>query len=287
DQSESVVLLRTSKATDRGVTAHEVFHVLQNSVWVRAGKFLQEATAVWAQQRAFPGEGFSTDLDPTAPLDCFDDDVCANAGYQSWSFFEFLAERDGPHIVREIFDQAKALQINRNGSTLDPVAALAAISAALAPHHRMLGPTFRDFALANINGDYSLGELRDAGLGYLTDTKPLRTGASTGTLARRVVTINHLATNYLPVAAGGGKKHGRCRKATLRLDIAGPKSDAYAGYALGDRKSKTIAIANGRGHLTLHSWSTCGGPELILALVNSATSRDDLTFITTATLTVP
>ena len=87
DQSESYILLRTGVATSLSVTAHEMFHALQDSVWVPGGKFLDEATAVWAQERAFPDEGFSTDLDPAQSLDCADPTACPDAGYQSWSFF--------------------------------------------------------------------------------------------------------------------------------------------------------------------------------------------------------
>jgi len=279
DQSESYILLPANNASDLAVIAHEMFHVLQNSVWVSAGKFLDEATAVWAQVRAFPG-GYSTDFDPSTPLDCVDEKVCQSAGYQSWSFFEFLAERYGPRIVREIYEQAKALRVNRGGA---PTAALAA---AIAPHGGTLATAFRDFALANINGDYTLDELEDAGLAGLTDTTPLRTGVKTAKLPVRSFKVDHLATTYVPVRAGGGKRKGACRKARLSIDVSGPKVDGVAGYALGEVKPRPIALVSGRGRLTLGSWSTCSSAELILALINGGTSGDGRTFRVSATLIV-
>jgi Family of unknown function (DUF6055) len=282
DQSESYILQRASKATDRSIIAHEMFHVLQDSVWVLGGKFLDEATATWAQARAFPKEGSSTDLDPGVPLDCVDEEACPSAGYQSWSFFEFLAERYGAHIVREIYEQAKALRVNRGGA-----APIAAVSAAVAAHGATLGRSFRDFALANINGDYTLEELKGGGVSGLIDTTPLRTGVKARKLGRRRFTVKHLATTYLPVVGGGHKTKAKCGRARLRLDISGPRADGFAGYALGEGKPKPIALTNGRGRLTLRSWRTCSKADLTLALVNAGTSGARRSFTVSGTLTVP
>jgi hypothetical protein len=280
DQSESSILIGKDQAQDLSVVAHEVFHVLQDSVWVLGGSFLDEATAEWAQQSAFPSAGFSVDLDPSIPLDCIDAVACPQGGYQSWSFFEFLTERYGPRTVREIFDRARELRVNRT-----PETSLSAIGGVLAAHGTSLATAFRDFALANIDGDYTLDQLKGSGISGLIDTKALRTGASSGKLPRRRMTVDHLATGYLPVIGGGGKKKGRCRKATLRLDIAGPAADASAGYVLGSHKAKPVALAGGRGHVTVRSWSTCSKSEMTLALVNGATSGDDRPFTVTGRLT--
>jgi hypothetical protein len=248
-------------------------------VWVLGGSFLDEATAQWAQEKAFPAAGFSVDFDPTAPLDCVDPTSCPTGGYQSWSFFESLAEHYGPHIVREIFDRARELRVNRTGDT-----SLTAIDGALAAHGATLGTAFRDFALANIDGDYTLDQLRGSGIGGLTDAKALRTGASSGRVPRRKAKVDHLATSYLPVT-GGGKKRSGCRKATLRIDISGPKVDASAGYVLGSHKAKPVALAGGRGRLTVRSWSTCSKSEMTLALINAGVSGDDRSFTVTGKLT--
>jgi hypothetical protein len=247
---------------------------------VLGGSFLDEATAEWAQQRAFPAAGFSIDLDPTVPLDCVDPVACPTGGYQSWSFFESLAEHYGAHIVREIFDRAKELRVNRTGET-----SLTAISGALAAHGATLGTAFRDFALANIDGDYTLEQLNGSGFGGLTDTKALRTGSSSGRLPRRKAKVDHLAASYLPVTGGGGKKKGGCRKATLRIDISGPKVDASAGYVLGSHKAKPVALTGGRARVTVRSWSTCSKSEMTLALVNAGVSGDDRPFTVTGQLT--
>ena len=282
DQSESSILIGTDKAQDISVVAHEVFHVLQDSVWVRGGTFLDEATAQWAQERAFPAAGFSMDFDPAVPLDCTDAAACPTGGYQAWPFFEFLAERHGPRIVREIFDRARDLRVNRTQET-----SIGAIAAALAARGVTLGTAFRDFALANIDGDYTLDQLRGSGIGGLTDTKTLRTGASSGRLPRRRATVDHLAASYLPVTGGGGKRKGGCRKATLRLDISGPKGDASAGYVLGSRKPKSVRLVGGRARVTVRPWSTCSKSEMTLALVNSSGSDDDRTFTVTGRLLTP
>jgi hypothetical protein len=280
DQSESSIFIGVDKAQDLSVVAHEVFHVLQDSVWVLGGGFLDEATAEWAQQRTFPSEGFSVDLDPGVPLDCVDAAVCPQGGYQSWSFFEFLAERHGPRVVREIFDQARNLRVNRTGET-----SLTAIGAALAAHGATLGDAFRDFALANIDGDYTLGQLQGSGIGGLTDAKALRTGSSSGKVPRRRTTVDHLATSYIPVTGGGGKRKGRCRKATLRLNVSGPTADAAAGYVVGSHKATRVALVGGRGSVTLRSWSTCSKSELTLALINTGVAGDGRAFAVTGRVT--
>jgi hypothetical protein len=280
DQSESSIAIGKDQAQDSSVVAHEVFHVLQDSVWVLGGTFLDEATAEWAQQRTVPAAGFSVGLDPTIPLDCVDPVACPTGGYQSWSFFESLSEHYGSRIVREIFDRARDLRVNRTGET-----SLTAINAALSAHGATLGIAFRDFALANIDGDYTLDELKGSGIGGLTDSKTLRTGTKPGKLPRRRAMVDHLATSYLPVVGGGGKNKGGCRKATLRVDITGPNADAFAGYVLGAHKAKPVALSGGRGHVTVRSWSTCSKSEMTLALINAGVSGDDRAFTVTGKLT--
>jgi hypothetical protein len=280
DQSESRVLLRASRAADVAITAHEIFHVLQDSVWVPGGVFLDEATAEWAQQRAFPEAGYTQTFEPSVPLDCVDDSLCPEAGYQSWSFFEFLAERYGAGIVREVYEQARTLRVVRDGGP----PGLAAISAALVARGSSLGVAFRGFALANILGDFTLESLRDSGAALFTETRTLRTGTKDGRLPRRRFSVDHLATTYVPVRGGTAGRPGRCRKATLRLDITGPASDAFAGASVGEAKPRSIAVTGGRGRLTLRSWSTCGRAELMLALINGSPNADDKAFTVKATL---
>src|SRR5712691_197064 len=99
-------------ADDAPTVAHEFFHVLQFSMWGRneAG-FLVEASAQWAYARVAEPNGKPRGywLEPQVPLDCLGPSCgptrYEQEGYWRWPFLEFLTERYGIGLLREVYAQ--------------------------------------------------------------------------------------------------------------------------------------------------------------------------------------
>ena len=76
-------------------------------------------------------------------------DACGGGdprGYARWPFYEFLSERFGRGVIKEIFVRAGA-----------GVPSLDTLDAVLATHGTTLSQVFADFTIANLTGDYTLG----------------------------------------------------------------------------------------------------------------------------------
>jgi hypothetical protein len=88
------------------IVAHELFHLIQYSIYRFMSPMTAEATANWMARRVAPG-GFAAPL--WAPLDCTPCEMhsAAHNPYGRESFYAFLADRYGPSIIRELLsDQA-------------------------------------------------------------------------------------------------------------------------------------------------------------------------------------
>src|SRR3954464_7627767 len=95
-----------------------------------------EAAGTWAVNALYAGDRESTNpvdtltVPPGAPLDCPGTSCGAGrdgAGYGQWIFVEYLAERFGDGIVREVFEHAAAIGGNDGrANALDAIAATVA-----------------------------------------------------------------------------------------------------------------------------------------------------------------
>ncbi|MFC6287398.1 MXAN_6640 family putative metalloprotease [Nocardioides sp. GCM10027113] len=124
--------------------AHEFFHAIQFAYDYGEDRWLMEGTATWVEERVYD------DIDdnrqylpygqvarPERPLDKF---VSSGFGqYGNWAFFEYLTERFGPGIVREIWEGADGHWRNHS---------VKAVKRAL-PGKQRLTRVFRDYAAAN------------------------------------------------------------------------------------------------------------------------------------------
>jgi hypothetical protein len=136
------------------VIAHELMHLIQYSQWITADAWLLEGTAEWAGFNVsgyspFGGSILDTVGAPDMSLDC-DSDACGNdyyetGGYSRWPFFEYLSDRFGIGVVKDVFARGAALaDPAQTGATL--------LDSTLVTKGTTLSTVFGDYALAGPDG---------------------------------------------------------------------------------------------------------------------------------------
>jgi hypothetical protein len=215
-------------------------------------------------------------------LDCVGDkcgnDVYENNGYSRWSFFEYLNERYGSTMVKDVFDR---------GATLgDPtIPGIQLISDAIAAKGSTLQDVFTDWTVANLTGSYTAPALK--GLRPVT-TGELFTGAVSGALPAQHLAVNHLAARYLGFKRGDGTATGPCYAATLSLQITFPSTLAARPYFYWPAGGSTtpFSVSAGSASISL-PWDTCSWAEPgYLLLQNPSTTADAQTFTVTGSISV-
>lgn len=217
---------------------HELFHVLQLGIDVRAGGWLLESSAHWAEHEIDPqqnvNEGFYL-VYPQEPLDCVLDGcgtTVGDRGYNRWLFWSYLVHAYGYGIVRDVFETGLAAQ---------PTAAL---DAALMKHGSSLARAYADFAVANLLRSYP-------GLNALAERVPQRALAA-GTATS--ITVAHLATTYLALQ----RPAKACTTTILHVRVALPPAGGGATLVVG----KAIV---GSGAAIDTTWKTCQAATLVLS----------------------
>jgi hypothetical protein len=284
DQTTGWIAVPPDATGDIVTVAHMVVHLQQLGLYRPAGGVLAEGSATWAPLYLYAGEvGRLPDhaqFFPDDPLDCTDERVCGRPGYGAWQFFELLAERHGPQVVRALYDRSSTLGASDHGPHFRE-----ALQDELRARGTTLAATFALFTAANLVGDYKLPGLARRRYGA---TEPFDDRA-TGTRARRTpaqaVTLDHLSAAFYRVRSGSdlsqAARRKRCRPARLRVTIDGPSGlEAplyWAPFRPRRGAARAIALTKGRAVID-RPWSTCGGRELGIALHNPSASVDDRTF---------
>jgi hypothetical protein len=260
-----------ASAGDAETAAHELFHILQYAMDSRGAKFLKEGTAEWAGANVAGGTSWLLSYwgSPEQPLDCADLTPCAVGGmsYARWIFFDYLSERYGPGIVKEILTQAAASDAGN-----DPHQDLQAIDQVLAAHGSSLTQTFNGFTAANAGGSYSFPGL-GGGEALPHSAASVYTGVASAALATRAVTIDHLASNYMFFYSGDTRvSSAGCGAATLKITVDLPAgsssvpsvSDAFGVHQLalnGSTASADVPWTNCQGSLTALGIPNPGGSD--------------------------
>jgi hypothetical protein len=262
---------------------HELFHILQYAIDSRGAKFLKEGTAEWAGANVAGGTSWLLSYwgSPEQPLDCADATPCGADGmsYARWIFFENLAERYGPGIIKQILTQAAA-----DDAGYDPEQDLHAIDQVLAAHGSNLTQAFNGFTAANTGATYSFPGL-GGGNKLPHSSASMYTGATSGALPAQTVSIDHLAANYVYFYSGDTRvSSAGCGAATLHVTVDLPAgsssvpsiSDAFGVHPLtvsGSTASADIA------------WTSCQGSLAALGIPNPGSS-DGQQFVVRATMQV-
>lgn len=277
------------------LAAHELFHLVQFGMFAPGEEWLMEATAEWA---AFRFVDFPTTLldsagaqypladtlgMPDMSLNC-GGEACGLSGYESggysrWHFFQFAQERFGSSFVKEVFDNAKAMNDPALGGIDFIVHTLAARGATISD-------TLTDWTVANLTGNYATSGLKGVVPPAYSSTL---TGTSAGALPAQKVAVNHLAARFLEFKRGDGSAGGLCYAATLTLNVTLPPDLGARPYFYwpGTGAAVPLAISGGTATLSV-PWDTCTWPLQAgrLALPNPSSSVDAALFTVSCALAV-
>jgi hypothetical protein len=284
NQDSGYILLDSKTGLNAHTIAHELFHLVQFGIWLPTDGWLLESTAEWT---GFRYEGFPQSVNselgpPDMSLDCIGD-KCGNddyerGGYSRWSFFEYLNERFGSSIVKDVLDRGATL----NDTT---VPAITLLSDVLAAKGTSLPSVFTDWTIANLDGDYKAPGLK----GVLPQAfSQVATGAEDAALPTQQVAVNHLAARYLVFQRGDGS-NSACYSADLTLNVTIPAGIAatptFYWPAVG-ATPQPLSISGNQASITV-PWDTCAWPYGgYLVLQNPSTTADAQVFTVSGSLTV-
>jgi hypothetical protein len=306
NQSSAYIHVDDDAIAIPSLAAHELFHVFQFGIWTPTSPWLLEGTAEWG---GFRFMGFPSSLSddqgqlypltdtlgaPDMSLNCGGNACGLSAyevgGYSRWHFYEYLSERFGPAIVKDIFLKAKALNDpSLTGTDL--------LYYTLADKGATFRDVFTDWTVANMTGNYTIPSLRGIRAPVFSATA---TGDATGTLPTQKVAVNHLAARYLAFTRGSGGS-GPCYEATLSLNVSWPAGLSARPYFLWTEATgpapadgapaplpaaTPLAVSGNAASLSV-PWSTCSsGDAGLLSLPNPTTTVDAAEFSVTASTIV-
>lgn len=218
----------------RVTAAHEFFHAVQFAYDYGEDPWLMEATATWMEERVADDVNDNRQYlpygqvgNPARPLDTFNQQGFNQ--YGNWTFFEYLSNRFGTGIVRQIWSRAGAYP----GSGYQY--STAAVKGALEGRRGGFTDVFRRFAAANTVPGRSYPE---------GGSWPVAPSSASWTLTKdaprqsATTKIDHMASRNYVVRPDAGLKGKRWR---LRIAIDGPgKQTAPAAYLVVKRKSGLV-----------------------------------------------
>jgi hypothetical protein len=255
---------------DAETAAHELFHILQYAIYADGAKFLKEGAAEWAGANVAhtTSWAFVYWSYPHQPLDCVPGSPCGDSdlSYARWIFFDYLSERYGVGIVKEIIVRAGVLNAGN-----DPALDLQAMGDVLAAHGSSLTQTFNDFTAANAGTAYTFPGL--AGSGHLPRASVATyTGATALTLGDHSFSVDHLAANFMSFLSGDTRlSSAGCGAATLHLSVALLAGSASLPAIADSTGVHPLTVAGGTASIDL-PWTTCTGSFAMLGLPNPASS---------------
>jgi len=283
---------------DPQAAAHQAFHMLQMAMYADAPDWLAQATAEWA---AFRLRGYPISTVTPAPpifhqpdssLDC--DPVSSAwegkwvqrpcgltgyeaAGYTRWTFFQYLQERFGADIVKEVWTRVQA-QASPSYDGDD------AIRDALAAKDKALTDIFNDYTLAILTGNFETTLLKNVTpVLYAT----VETPESGGVIKEQRVAVNRLASRFVALAPPT-QTDRECYEATLSLTVTLPAGVSSRPYVFATKtKTATALSVSGTTATTSIPWDTCSSDfPAYVSLPNSSQSLDGRMFVLNSSVTV-
>ena len=185
----------------RLVASHELFHAVQRAYLVENSGILNEGTAVWASE-AFDAKTGDLEFQAAAYLKQPERSLAQETQgtfdaftYGGSLFFQFLDQREGPEVVRELWEALAA-----DSSKSWPVA----LEHVLQTHDSSLAEAFTDFVTFNL---YT-GRRADAEHGYVQGAElPLITERKVESdLDEEMVRVFPMAARYYTVTASSAQQ---------------------------------------------------------------------------------
>jgi hypothetical protein len=296
-QTSAFVILSGAQPTlglalDQHTIAHELFHVLQLSVWLPpqiSDYWLLEGSAEWMGYRAnayrtdhplsFGPSDMSLDCrDPLGFVMCDLTDSYKNNGYSRWPFFEYLTELYGTSFVEDVFAQGAA----------GAPSAVTALANALVAKGTTLADAYNAWTAVDLASLYIVPALQ--GRTPVRYGGAIATGAKTASLTTTKVPVNHLSTRILEFDRGDGDDSHACFAATLSLTVtipAGTQSQPVFWWNGSGDPPLPLAV-NGNTAVAAIPWDTCKWPASAgyLALPNASQNVDAADFAVSGSLNV-
>lgn len=263
--------------------AHEFFHTIQMGMYQHEEGWLDESTAEWAGQNVVVALGGEAPPNwypsPWVPLNCMgatctDQDA---AGYRGSIFMEYLDEKYGMDLIRDVYVRAAAA-----GAGNYLAHSLQVLSDAIAARGGTLSGDLVGYALAA-----SSGAINRPGV---TTKRPRSwasyvTGDNVGRLSPVTLSVDHLALKSLfLMGASPYDSRVSCSARSLGVEVALPAGVPTQPALVRGTTVTPLAISGdvARGELP---WSTCYNSNAVLVLPNGSTSADGQPFAVTLTLT--
>jgi hypothetical protein len=253
-----------------GTAANQLFQLVQYSMFTGGSPLLQQGTAEWAAANVTGRTVWSIFYwaNPSQPLDCAGQ--CADSSVSRWIFFEYLSERYGTGIVKEIYQRVAALQADTAAAGLD------AIDAVLGAHGSSLAQAFNDFSAANASGAYTF-----PGQAGKTNSLKLSQGVLTGVNSFTQLDswkLDHLSTSYVPIVSGDGRaKLSNCGAATLHLTVKIPAGVQSQPSFVDGSGLHRLSLSGNTASASL-PWTNCDGTRGTLVLPNASRAVDAAQF---------
>jgi hypothetical protein len=260
------------------VVAHEVFHLVEDSMIPGVDQWLQEGTAEWASVRANKAAD-GEETTPERPLDCVGA-ICGDSefdrnGYPGWMLFEYLAERYGDSAVKSVWDQAVA----------SPGAPGTTDLANVLPAGTSLATFFNDYTTARMTGSFTIPSLAGSRPQAYAN---IPVGITSSPLPDTPVAVNHLAVRYLALLHGADPTLP-CFAATLTLNVTIPTGVVSAPTYYANTKTavaQPLTLSGSTASITV-PWNTCAGsPSAYLSLPNDSLGLDGTEFTVSGSVSV-
>lgn len=197
-QSSGYIELNAATGLNQHEVAHVLFNLFEFAIWQPADLWLEQAAAEWAAYRV---EDFATPTsdsiaEPDRSGDCVGGECGKNgydrAGDPGWSFMEYLSERYGPDIVKQIFDNGASVGLPAPASTQH-------VSNVLTAKAATLGDVFSDYTVAYLAGNYQVTALK----GLPPATYSLTVALPAGTGARPFFYSSSVGSAAVPLTING------------------------------------------------------------------------------------
>ena len=276
-------VLSAAAASEAHWAGAAAFHASTLAMWGAWQEWFSLGTAEWAGLTAAGFPEFASLLDkPDISLDCYDapcdEDLFFYNGQARWPFFQYLTDRFGDDVVRDVWTQVAT----RAGSGADGVGALGDVMSAKGT---TLTAVYNDFAGALAAGSVKAPNLKAV---KPKTADSLKTGALASSVATTTVAANHLAVQFVELVPGSGVGTV-CHPATLKLEVSVPSGTgakpSFFGQEYGGLKAFTVS---GSTATLTTAWDTCTwatGHKALVAVPNPSASANGARFTVTATLT--
>lgn len=277
---------------DPQTAAHQVFNQLQMAMYALAPDWLAQSTAEWAAYRlreypspfAFHAPDNSFDCNTSTGLPwhtVWTQRPCGLDGYESsgytrWTFFQYLQERFGADVVKDVWSRMQTV-----GS---PTYGVDAIRDILAGKSASLTDVFGDYTTAMLTGTFATPLLAgQTPTVYAVGT----TSHDNGAMPTLRVAVNRLAARFVSYTPPAPDETP-CYAATLSFTVtlpAGVTSRPHV-YTTGTRILTPLSVSGTTASASI-PWDTCSSDApALLSLPNTSQTLDARMFVVNASITV-